>query len=63
MTGTIRKRRDGSIDTDHYLERGRRLRSERAHKMARATRPGRSAPMLFLVGLAALAGAVLPFAA
>jgi len=30
---TIRYRPDGSIDTDHYIRVGRRLRSERAHDL------------------------------
>lgn len=34
MTPTeIRTRPDGSIDTDHYIRRGRRARSEQAHAM------------------------------
>lgn len=46
----IRLRPDGSIDTGHYMAIGRRMRSERAHEMARgiapAPRPKRS-PGLF----------------
>ena len=30
----IRRRPDGSIDTDHYITHGRTLRSEAAHDMA-----------------------------
>lgn len=34
-TDTIRTRADGSIDTAHYMARGRRMRSEAAHSMFR----------------------------
>lgn len=37
MTSTtdIRTRPDGSIDTAYYIDRGRRLRSEQAHRMVK----------------------------
>ena len=64
MIDQIRTRPDGSIDTTHYIARGRRLRSEQAHFLAHATRPGpagpRVAPMLTVVLLAVLVWAALP---
>jgi hypothetical protein len=36
---TIHRRPDGSIDIDHYLERGRRARSEQAHRFIGHLRP------------------------
>ena len=39
----IRTREDGSIDTAHYMQRGRRMRSEQAHRMVHAATPGRGA--------------------
>jgi len=36
----IRTRADGSIDTAHYMQRGRRMRSEQAHRMMHAATPG-----------------------
>lgn len=48
---TIRTRTDGSIDTAHYIARGRRLRSEAAHAMIDpepgAPRPRRGFARLF----------------
>jgi len=35
---TIKLRHDGSIDTAYYMQRGRRLRSEAAHEMAKGLR-------------------------
>lgn len=35
----IRLRPDGSIDTAHYMQRGRQKRSEQAHKMAKSLLP------------------------
>ena len=32
-TQPIRRRADGSIDTRHHMQRGRRLRSEQAHRL------------------------------
>jgi hypothetical protein len=32
---TIRRRPDGSIDTDYYVAKGRRYRSEKAHDAAK----------------------------
>lgn len=34
---TIRRRRDGSIDTDYYIENGRCRRSFAAHELASST--------------------------
>lgn len=39
----IRTRTDGSIDTAHYMQRGRALRSDQAHRMMRAAAPGQGA--------------------
>jgi hypothetical protein len=36
-------RPDGSIDTARYMQRGRRMRSEQAHRMMGAATPGRGA--------------------
>ena len=36
----FRTRADGSIDTAHYMQRGRVLRSEQAHRMLPAPRGG-----------------------
>ncbi len=39
MTDTpLRLRPDGSIDTAYYMERGRRARSEQAHRLFRKRR-------------------------
>ena len=58
----IRTRRDGSIDTAHYIARGRQARSEQAHNMARNAGAGIARTVtvsaLFLCGLA-----ILPFLA
>ncbi|GAB5511833.1 MAG: hypothetical protein Rhims3KO_32340 [Hyphomicrobiales bacterium] len=35
MTNPIKTRADGSIDTAHYMSRGRMARSQAAHEMAR----------------------------
>ncbi|MDF0602731.1 hypothetical protein P1J78_18480 [Psychromarinibacter sp. C21-152] len=53
----IRRRPDGSIDTAHYMAKGRRRRSEAAHRLTAAA-PRRARRPLF--GLAALIAA-LPF--
>ncbi|MBF9032378.1 hypothetical protein HKCCE3408_18415 [Rhodobacterales bacterium HKCCE3408] len=34
---TLRTRRDGSIDTSFYMQRGRALRSRQAHMMTHST--------------------------
>lgn len=34
-TETIKTRPDGSIDTAHYMARGRKLRSKQAHYLAK----------------------------
>jgi hypothetical protein len=68
MTDTIRTRTDGSIDTDHYIARGRHLRSRKAHAMARssgsvaagARRPARTLPILVVLATALLLAAALP---
>jgi hypothetical protein len=39
----VRIRRDGSIDTAFYLQRGRKMRSEAAHSLAAGSRPRASA--------------------
>jgi hypothetical protein len=36
----VKKCRDGSIDTGYYIKRGRKMRSEAAHDMARTVRQG-----------------------
>jgi len=58
-TQTIRRRRDGSIDTAHYSAQGRMMRSEAARDMLRASqtaslRPRRQRPALVLALLALL---------
>ncbi len=66
MTDTvqIRRRRDGSIDTAHYIARGRLERSAAAHAVLpehRATAPRRRGPLV--AALATLVVAVgLPWA-
>lgn len=55
----IRRRPDGSIDTAHYMARGRARRSEAAHRMLAPAAPSRPARRP-LFGLAALFAA-LPF--
>lgn len=44
----IQYRKDGSIDTAHYIAHGRYLRSKAAHKFMRP-RPNRSRGTLFVV--------------
>ncbi len=40
----IRRRPDGSIDTEHYLAKGRRARSEQAHRLLKPGGRTRAAP-------------------
>lgn len=40
----IRLRADGSIDTGHYMEIGRRMRSQHAHRMMENAPLGRFLP-------------------
>ena len=42
-TTDIRTRPDGSIDTAHYMQRGRVMRSRQAHRMLHAATPGNGA--------------------
>lgn len=46
---TIHLRPDGSIDIAHYMQRGRVMRSEQAHRILRRTTP--SAPRRYRQGL------------
>lgn len=57
MTDSIRRRPDGSIDTAHYMSRGRTRRSETAHEMGSSLTRNVRRP---LFGLAALLS-LLPF--
>ena len=63
-TAQIRRRADGSIDTAHYIARGRLERSAAAHSILpehRATAPRRHGPLV--ATLATLAVAIgLPWA-
>jgi len=56
MTNTIKTRPDGSIDTAFYMARGRQMRSQQAHRLAKSgtRRSFRLLPSLALAGLAAL---------
>lgn len=54
---TIRRRPDGSIDTDHYLREGRVARGKAAHQAAGAAMQSARKPMFALAALVAL----LPF--
>ena len=56
-TAEIRRRPDGSIDTAHYLARGRSCRAEAARDIAGGVATSARGPIL---GLAALA-TLLPF--
>lgn len=55
----IRTRADGSIDTAHYLARGRMARSRQAHRLARRARGG-IATAAMAGGVALVALAILP---
>jgi hypothetical protein len=46
----IRLRPDGSIDTAHYMEIGRQMRSEQAHRLARQLKPARKPPQPSWIG-------------
>lgn len=60
-TTAPRTRPDGSIDTAHYMARGRQMRSRQAHHLAR--RASARLPALGVVALTVLAAMVaLPFA-
>lgn len=58
-SSSIRTRRDGSIDADFYMARGRRMRSEQAHRITSQALEPRHRPTL-MAGLVALI--VWPFA-
>ncbi|MGR3619229.1 MAG: hypothetical protein ACU0AX_06980 [Roseovarius sp.] len=62
MTRTpIHTRPDGSIDTARYMARGRRMRSEEAHRLARRTTS--RLPTLALAAVSVLAALlILPMA-
>ena len=67
MTDPIKRRADGSIDTGHYMARGRQLRSDAAHNIARRAAPDapdhRASPrFVWLLLAVGLVGSVLPFA-
>lgn len=59
----IKTRADGSIDTAHYISRGRIARSQAAHDMARTALSGRTgrtrAPRSWLLPLAILLAGIL----
>ncbi|MEM9248063.1 MAG: hypothetical protein AAGB05_05110 [Pseudomonadota bacterium] len=42
----ILRRPDGSIDTGHYMARGRRLRAEQARRLTSPTSPADARPRL-----------------
>ena len=56
-TTSIRTRRDGSIDTTHYIALGRAARSRQAHDMARAG--GRGLARAAMAGTAVIAALVV----
>lgn len=61
MTTPIKTRRDGSIDTAHYMALGRMARSEAAHDLLRRRpRPNRRGLALHVAILAAIVS-IAPF--
>jgi hypothetical protein len=67
MTDPIKTRADGSIDTAHYIRRGRMARSQAAHDMARSLLPRRTSrigtgrPWVLPTAIVSIAVLALPY--
>ncbi len=58
----IRTNKDGSINTAHYMARGRLARSQQAHKLSQTATTATGTAVTRLAVILIAVGAALPFA-